>query len=73
MKFDRKTVDTLISMSDEKLAGFLTFLAAAKGLTREGGMKPETARKLRETMKALTDDDIGRISELVDIYKKSGR
>lgn len=73
MKFDRKTVDMLISMDDEKLVGFLTFLAAAKGLTRESGIKPETARRLKEVMRSLTDADVDRISELIDIYKKSGR
>ncbi len=71
MKFDRKTVDMLKEMPDEKLGRLAASLAAGKGLTGKGGMRPDAARKLKEVMGNLTDDDIARISELIDIYKNN--
>jgi len=71
MKYDRKTVDTLIDMPDEKLGALAALLAASKGLTRDGGLKPDSARKLKEVMRNLSDGDIERISELIDVYKKN--
>ena len=58
-------------MTDEKLGRLASALAAGHGLTKEGGLRPDAARKLREVMGRLTDDDVARISELIDIYKKS--
>ncbi len=69
MKFDRKTVDMLAGMPDEKLGALAALLASSKGLTRGGGLRPDSARKLKEVMRNLSDEDIERISELIDIYK----
>ncbi len=71
MKFDRKTVDTLLDMPDEKLGALAALLAASKGLTREGGIKPDSARRLKEVMKNLSDEDVERINELIEIYKNN--
>ncbi|MBQ7475266.1 MAG: hypothetical protein IJS78_05030 [Clostridia bacterium] len=71
MKFDRKTVDTLMDMPDEKLGRLAALLAAEKGISRDGGMKPDAARKLKGVMARLTDGDIERISELIEIYRKN--
>ncbi|MBQ6262407.1 MAG: hypothetical protein IJK58_02725 [Clostridia bacterium] len=71
MKFDRKTVDMLAGMPDEKLGALAALLAASKGLTRDGGIKPDSARKLKEVMRNLSDGDIERISELIEIYKNN--
>ncbi|MBR3423548.1 MAG: hypothetical protein IKG80_03560 [Clostridia bacterium] len=71
MKFDRKTVDMLAGMPDEKLGALAALLAASKGLTQDGGLKADSARKLKEVMRNLSDGDIERISELIEIYKKN--
>ena len=61
----------LAEMPDEKLGALASLLAASKGLTRDGGIKPDSARKLKEVIKNLSDGDIERISELIEIYKKN--
>ncbi len=71
LKFDRKTVDMLAGMPDEKLGALAALLAASKGLTREGGIKPDSARRLKEVMKNLSDEDVERINELIEIYKNN--
>ena len=71
MKFDRKTVDSLLGMPDEKLGALAALLASAKGLTRDGGLRADSARKLKEVMRDLSDGDIERISELIEIYKNN--
>ena len=60
----------LIEMPDEKLSALASLLAAGKGLTRDG-IKPDSARKLKEVMRNLSDGDVERISELIEIYKKN--
>ncbi|MBE6560470.1 MAG: hypothetical protein E7662_05035 [Ruminococcaceae bacterium] len=76
MKLDRKTVDMLSRMPDDKLWHTLCFLAAGLGIEL-----PERRRSrihydaLRHTLSCITDADIERICEISDIYhthKRSG-
>ena len=76
MKLDRKTVDMLSRMPDDRLWHTLCFFAAGLGIEL-----PERRRQricydaLRYTLSCITDADIQRINEISDIYhthKRSG-
>ncbi len=76
MKLERKTVDMLSRMPDDKLWHTLCFFAAGLGIEL-----PERRRRridydaLRYTLSRITDEDIERMNGISDIYhtyKRSG-
>ena len=70
MRFDKKKIDALCSMSDERLWGAVKFFAGTVGadLSRKR-VKPGDIEKIRRTLRALTDDDIARINRLTEVWK----
>ncbi len=70
MRIDKKKVDTLCSMSDERLWGAVKFFAGTLGADlSKKGVKPGEIDRLRRTLRALTDDDLARINRLTDVWK----
>lgn len=73
MKIDKNLVDRLCAMNDEKLWGTIRLFASTKGVSLSG--KRVTSRdiaKLRAALLSLTESDIKRICEIMDIYKYGG-
>ena len=70
MKIDKKRIDMLCSMSDERLWGAVKFFAGTLGadLSRRR-VRPGDIEKLRRTLRALTEDDISRINRLAEVWK----
>ena len=69
MKLDRRMIDSLLAMSDEKLAMVLRGLSSSLSHSKE--IDPRRVRGIRGLLSQLTDSDIERISELMLIYKAS--
>ena len=67
---DRKKIDTLRSMNDDKLFRTVSFFAAANGISLSRRHGPGEAAKLRRVLDALTDGDIARINVLADAYRR---
>ncbi|MBQ7669771.1 MAG: hypothetical protein IJS45_03510 [Clostridia bacterium] len=70
MKFDRKKVEMLTSMSDERMWSTVKLFASANGV--DLSRKRVTARdltNLRRMLRSLTDDDLRRVGELADVFK----
>ena len=70
MKFDRKKVEMLTSMSDERMWSTVKLFASANGvdLSRKR-VTPRDLTNLRRMLRSLTDDDLRRVGELTDIFK----
>ncbi len=70
MRIDKRKIDMLCSMSDERLWGALKFFASSLGAdlskkrVRAGDME-----RVRRTLSSLTDGDIARINDLVSVWK----
>ena len=70
MKFDKKTLDMLSSLPDDKLWQVIKMIASTTGI-KLGDKKPDKEQMagLRAAMGNLTDGDLERATEIIDIYK----
>lgn len=72
MKIDKKTIESLCRMSDDKLWGALRLFASSAGVNiSQRRMNPGEMQKLRRTLMSLTDNDISRVVEIIQTYKGS--
>lgn len=72
MKIDKKTVDTICRMSDDKLWGAVRLFASSSGIKLPSKqLSPAEMQKLRRTLSTLTDTDISRATEILKTYKGS--
>ena len=72
MKLDKKMIDQMLSLPDDKLWQMFQLLSMGSGL-KMGDKAPDPAgmRKLRAVLEDITDADIARVLELIDLYKKT--
>ncbi|MBQ7923359.1 MAG: hypothetical protein IJ325_12435 [Clostridia bacterium] len=72
MKIDRKIIDNMLALPDEKLWQMLKLLMTANGANPpDKNMDPVSMRKLRAVLTDVTDADIERVMTLMDIYKST--
>ena len=69
MKLDRRLIDTLLSMSDEKLT--MAVRGLSSGLSHSGDIDPRRISGIRGMLSELTDHALERVSELLTVYKNS--
>jgi hypothetical protein len=72
MKIDKKTLDMLQSLDDDKLWKMFKLISSGAGIDLPAEKRPEDMSKLRAVISNLTQGDIDRASEILDIYKKGG-
>ena len=70
MKIDKKMLDAMSALPDDKLWAMLRIVSAAAGLSLPERM-PDAAqmKNLRAAISEVGDDDIKRAAELAAIYK----
>lgn len=71
MKIDKKTLDMLSSLPDDKLWQVLNVIASSSGISL--GAPPndkEQIARLREAMGSVTENDLDRAAQIVDIYRE---
>ena len=74
MKIDKKTLDMLSSLPDDSLWKMIVTIGNASGIDLSRvRVRPEELQKLRYAMGSLTDEDIGRASEILNSAKKQGK
>lgn len=70
MKLDGKRIRTLTSMSDERMWGAIKFFASANGVDlSKKRVTPRELSNLKTMLNSLTDSDLSRVGELIDVYK----
>lgn len=71
MKIDKKTINTLLSLPDDKLWSAVRLFASSSGISLgRNAASPSDMAKLRNTLSNLTEADISRAGELIKNYKK---
>lgn len=72
MKLDKKMIDQMLALPDDKLWQMFQLISMGTGM-KMGDKAPDSAgmRKLRAVMEDITDADIGRVMELLDLYKQT--
>ena len=71
--FNKKMIDKMLEMSDERLLAMLKIVLASAGIDL-GKKMPDakTVRKIRALLGEITDADIERVTYLADRYKNGG-
>ena len=67
MKFDKKALDSLLSLPDEQLVSMIRVISKGEFPTRKTDAR--TIAGLRHMLSRVTDGDINRASELIELYK----
>ena len=72
MKIDKKMIDTMLALPDEKLWQMIKILLSANGANApDKTIDPAAMRKLRAVLTAVTDADIERLMVLMEIYRSA--
>ncbi len=70
---NKSVIDKMLEMPDDKLLVMLKIVMSSSGVNVSGKQMSQidekTLHKIRNVLKEVTDDDIERITYLVDIYK----
>ncbi len=70
MNIDKRTLESLSSMSDDSLRRLLT---AALGADTAVRLRAESLSGIRNVISRATDSDIARAAELFEVYKEGRR
>ena len=74
MTIDKKTLDMLLMLDDDKLAAMIKRLAANSGIDISNvNISPKDLNGLRSALSPATDKDIERAVELIKSYKEGKR
>ena len=70
MRIDKKTVDTIAGMPDDRLWKMILSLGASKGIDLSSiKISSVEMDKIRTAMTQMTDEDIVRAMEIIDACK----
>ncbi len=72
MQLDKRMLDQMLSLPDEKLWQMFQLFAMGSGM-KVGDKAPDplNMRKLRAVLGSVTDSDITRVMELIGLYKET--
>lgn len=74
MKIDKKTLEMVSGLPDDKLWKMLSLLASASGVKLPGNAPdPKTMAGLRRAAKDLSEDDLSRAAEIFGKFKEGRR
>lgn len=73
MMLNKALIDKMLEMPDDKLLVMLKIILSGSGFETSGKemnkIDEKTLRKLRRVLAEITDDDIGRVTYLTEVYK----
>ncbi len=71
MKLDKRSLNRILSLDDEKLADVIRSVAAESGLDlRSFGISEDDIASVRKALSSATDEDIQKAAEQIEAYKK---
>lgn len=66
-------IDKMLEMPDDRLLTMLKIVLSGSGIETSGNsmrkIDEKTMRRVRRVLTEITDDDIGRITRLTEVYK----
>ncbi len=70
---NKKMIDKMLDLSDEKLLSMAKFLTASMGMESAGKqLNEKNIKKVRAVLSELTDQDLERVAYLTERYKNGG-
>lgn len=71
MNIDKRSLEALLTLPDDKLMKMLGLVMGKGDLGRS--MPPDSVAGLRRALSRVTDGDIARAMELIELYKQGKR
>ena len=72
MTLDKKTLDKLLSLDDDRLISIIRVIAAESGVDLGGfNISPSDLAGIRSALSVATESDLQRAGELLKNYKRS--
>jgi hypothetical protein len=70
MMLDKKSIDMLLSLDDQRLAFIIKKLAADAGISPDAiNIGPKELAGIRSALASATDGDISRAAEIIESFK----
>lgn len=74
MQLDKKTLQKLLSLSDEQLTAVIRSLAESSGLDlSEFNIRPDDINSIRSALSGATNEDLARAAEQLRSYRRNKR
>ncbi len=71
MQIDKQSLDRLLSLSDRQLARVIDKLAAENGIDPSSfNINPADIASIRSALSKATDEDISRLAEQLEAFKR---
>lgn len=73
MQLDKQALDRLLSMNDRQLAMVINKLAVQNGIDLSSfNLDPKDIASVRQALGSATDEDLRRVSEQYENFRKNG-
>ncbi len=73
MQLDKQALDRLLQMNDRQLSLIINKLAAESGIDLSSfNMNPSDIASVRQALRCATDEDLRRVSEQYEDFKRNG-
>ena len=73
MQLDKQALDRLLSMNDRQLSYMINKVAAENGIDLSSfNMDPKDIASVRAALRGATDEDLRRVSEQYEDFKRNG-
>ena len=73
MQIDRKALERLLTLNDRQLGAIITRLAAEGGIDPASfNIDPKDIASVRRALSTATDEDLKRVTEQYEAYRKNG-
>lgn len=74
MQIDRKSLEKLLTLNDRQLGAIITRLASESGIDMASfNVDPKDIASVRRALSTATDEDLMRVTEQYEQYKKGGQ
>ena len=74
MQIDRRSLERLLSMNDRQLTNVINRLAAESGIDMSAfNVDPKDIAGVRRALSTATDEDLRRVTEQYEQFKKEGK
>ena len=71
MQLDRKKLDRILQMNDERLADLVRAIAAESGIDPAMlGLNPENIQSIRQALATATDEDLTKLNRVYTDYRQ---
>ncbi len=74
MQIDRKHLDLLLSMNDDKLSELIRSIAAEAGVDPQAlGLNPQNVQSIRQALSSVNEAELEQLNDVYNTYRQNRR